>query len=96
MLQLLNNIIITIISIRGRKEIADVCMSMITRICRAINAAFNAPNCPKKGTTHSKIGLFEFSGVFLSTPLAPTSFFSFLLPVLEHPLSHSSASAHSS
>ena len=75
MLQLLNNIIITILSIRGRKEIADVCMSMITRICNAINAAFNAPNCPKKGTTHSKTGLFEFSGVFLFSTLASTCLF---------------------
>ena len=77
MFQLLKNIIKTIISIKGRKEIADVCLSMITRICSAMNAAFNATDYQKKSTTHSKVRFFEFSGVFLSTPLASTSLFLF-------------------
>ena len=44
--QLLNNIIKTIIPIRRRKEIANVGMRVIMRICSATNAPFNAPNCP--------------------------------------------------
>ena len=43
----------------------------------AMKAAFNAQYCQKGGTSHRKIGFFEFSGVVLSTPLAPTSIFLF-------------------
>ena len=61
------------IPIRRRKEIANVGMRVIMRICSAMKAAYNATDCQKEGTTHSKIRLFVFSGVVLSTPLAPTS-----------------------
>ena len=62
-------------------------MEMIMLIFSAMNAAYNAQYCQKGGTSHSKIEIFVFSGVFLSTPLAPTSFFLFFcvfLNILSH------------
>ena len=43
----------------------------------AMKAAYNATDCQKEGATHIRSGFFEFSGVVLSTPLAPTSLFLF-------------------
>ena len=65
------------IPIRRRKEIANVGMRVIMRICSAMKAADNAKDYQKEGPTHSRIGFFEFSGVVLSTPLAPTFLFLF-------------------
>ena len=56
---------------------ANVGMRVIMRICSAMKAAYNATDCQKEGATHIRIGFFEFSGVVLSTPLAPTSLFLF-------------------
>ena len=52
---------------------ANIYMEMIMRTCSAMKAAYNESNCQKEGTTHSKIGLFVFSGVVLSASLAHTS-----------------------
>ena len=41
----------------------NVGMRVIMRICSAMKAAYNATDCQKEGTTHSKIGYFRLSGV---------------------------------